>query len=69
MLNVEPPGVGMKEGAHGWYSVDTHLAKNIPVGRFGEPSEAAHCVLFLAWDEAGYITGETQNLSGGRFMY
>ncbi len=45
-----------------------HLAKNIPVGRFGQPSEAAHCVLFLASDEAGYITGETLNLSGGRFM-
>lgn len=45
-----------------------HLAKNIPVGRFGQPSEAAHCVMFLASDEAGYITGETLNLSGGRFM-
>lgn len=45
-----------------------HLARNIPVGRFGQPSEAAHCVMFLASDEAGYITGETLNLSGGRFM-
>ena len=45
-----------------------HLARNIPVGRFGQPSEAAHAVLFLASDQAGYVTGETLNLSGGRFM-
>lgn len=45
-----------------------HLARNIPVGRFGQPREAAHTVLFLASDDAGYITGETVNLSGGRFM-
>jgi 3-oxoacyl-[acyl-carrier protein] reductase len=44
------------------------LARAIPVGRFGQPREAAHAVMFLASDDAGYITGETLNLSGGRFM-
>lgn len=44
------------------------LARNIPVGRFGQPQEAAHAVMFLASDDAGYVTGETLNLSGGRFM-
>lgn len=44
------------------------IARGIPVGRFGRPSEAAHAVLFLASEQAGYITGETLNLSGGRFM-
>jgi NAD(P)-dependent dehydrogenase (short-subunit alcohol dehydrogenase family) len=46
----------------------SELARGIPVGRFGQPQEAAHAVLFLASDDAGYITGETLNLSGGRFM-
>ena len=44
------------------------LAKAIPVRRFGRTSEAAHAVLFLASREAAFITGETMNLSGGRFM-
>jgi NAD(P)-dependent dehydrogenase (short-subunit alcohol dehydrogenase family) len=44
------------------------LSKAIPVQRFGRPSEAAHAALFLASKEAAFITGETMNLSGGRFM-
>jgi NAD(P)-dependent dehydrogenase (short-subunit alcohol dehydrogenase family) len=44
------------------------IARGIPVGRFGQPREAAHAALFLASEDAGYITGETMNLSGGRFM-
>jgi NAD(P)-dependent dehydrogenase (short-subunit alcohol dehydrogenase family) len=40
----------------------------IPVGRFGRSVEAADAALFLASDDAGYITGETLNMSGGRFM-
>jgi 3-oxoacyl-[acyl-carrier protein] reductase len=50
---------------------DEHRAsaiKGIPVGRFGRADEAARAALFLASDEAGYITGETLNMSGGRFM-
>ena len=45
-----------------------HLAKEIPVGRFGKPAEAGRAVLYLASDDAAYTTGETLNLSGGRFM-
>ncbi|MGK9051105.1 SDR family NAD(P)-dependent oxidoreductase [Neorhizobium petrolearium] len=40
----------------------------IPVGRFGRSEEAAHAVLFLASRDAGFVTGECLNLSGGRFM-
>lgn len=40
----------------------------IPVGRFGRSEEAAHAVLFLASHNAGFVTGECLNLSGGRFM-
>ncbi len=42
--------------------------KGIPVGRVGRSLEAAHAALFLASRNAGYVTGETLNLSGGRFM-
>ncbi|HEY4296990.1 MAG TPA: SDR family oxidoreductase [Paraburkholderia sp.] len=44
------------------------VVKGIPVGRPGRSAEAAHAVLFLASKDAGYVTGETLNLSGGRFM-
>jgi NAD(P)-dependent dehydrogenase (short-subunit alcohol dehydrogenase family) len=44
------------------------LTRGIPVGRFGRSEEAAHAVLYLASRDAGYVTGETLNLSGGRFM-
>jgi NAD(P)-dependent dehydrogenase (short-subunit alcohol dehydrogenase family) len=44
------------------------VIKGIPVGRVGRSSEAAHAALYLASREAGYVTGETLNLSGGRFM-
>jgi NAD(P)-dependent dehydrogenase (short-subunit alcohol dehydrogenase family) len=44
------------------------LAKAIPVRRFGRPAEAAHAAVFLASNDAAFITGETMNMSGGRFM-
>ena len=44
------------------------LKAGIPVGRFGRSSEAAHAVLYLSSPEAGFVTGECMNLSGGRFM-
>ena len=37
----------------------------IPVGRFCEPEEVAHAVLFLASPLAGFITGEVVDLNGG----
>jgi acetoacetyl-CoA reductase len=40
----------------------------IPLGRLGEPEEVARCVLFLASDEAGLITGSTLSANGGQVM-
>lgn len=39
--------------------------KQIPVGRFCEPSEVAHTVQFLASAHAGFITGEVIDMNGG----
>ena len=40
----------------------------IPVGRLGKPDEIARCVLFLASDDAGFITGSTLSANGGPYM-
>lgn len=40
----------------------------IPVGRLGEPEEVARCVVFLASDDAGFITGSTLSANGGQYM-
>jgi acetoacetyl-CoA reductase len=40
----------------------------IPVGRLGEPEEIARAVVFLASDEAGFITGSTLAANGGQYM-
>ncbi len=47
--------------------LDSIIAQ-IPVGRMGHPEEIARAVLFLAADEAGFITGETLSINGGHHM-
>jgi len=44
------------------------ILPQIPVGRLGEPEEVARCVVFLAGDEAGFITGSTLSVNGGQYM-
>ena len=46
----------------------TKILAYIPVGRLGEPEEVARCVVFLAADEAGFITGSTLSVNGGQYM-
>lgn len=44
------------------------LRADIPVGRFGRPEEVGAAAVFLAGDSAGYITGATLDVNGGKFM-
>jgi 2-hydroxycyclohexanecarboxyl-CoA dehydrogenase len=44
------------------------LKRVIPWGRLGVPEDVAPAVVFLASDEAGYITGQTLSVSGGLTM-
>ena len=43
-------------------------AASIPLGRYQNPEEIARWVLFLASAEAGFMTGQTVSVNGGRFM-
>ena len=44
------------------------IIPQIPVGRLGEPEEVARCVVFLAADDAGFITGSTVSANGGQYF-
>ncbi|MCC7048224.1 MAG: SDR family oxidoreductase [Alphaproteobacteria bacterium] len=42
------------------------ILSRTPLGRFGQPSDVASVVAFLASDDAGYVTGQTLYVDGGR---
>jgi NAD(P)-dependent dehydrogenase (short-subunit alcohol dehydrogenase family) len=79
-IDLAPYGIRVNGVAPG--VVDTPLAefvvhnptlapeylKTIPLGRFAEPLDVANCVLFLASDEAGYVTGHTIVIDGGQTL-
>jgi len=45
-----------------------NMLAHIPLKRFGQPSEIAAAVKFLASEDAGYITGTVLNVNGGMYM-
>ena len=44
------------------------LAKTVPVGRLGNGDDLGPVVVWLASDEASYITGQTIHVNGGRYL-
>jgi acetoacetyl-CoA reductase len=44
------------------------IIAQVPIGRLGEPEEIARCVVFLASDDSGMITGSTLTANGGQYM-
>ena len=48
--------------------LNERIIPQIPVGRLGTPEEIARCVVFLASDDAGFITGSTISANGGQFF-
>ncbi len=48
--------------------LEKNILPQIPIGRLGEPEEIARCVVFLASDEAGLITGSTLSANGGQYF-
>jgi acetoacetyl-CoA reductase len=44
------------------------ILPQIPMRRLGTSEEVARCVLFLAADDAGFITGSTLTANGGQYM-
>jgi acetoacetyl-CoA reductase len=48
--------------------LEKNILPLIPVGRLGEPEDIARCVVFLASDDAGFITGSTLSANGGQYL-
>ena len=48
--------------------LEKNILPLIPLGRLGEPEEIARCVVFLASDDAGLITGATISANGGQYL-
>ncbi len=49
--------------------VQDKMISQVPMGRMGNPDEIAKACVFLASDEASYITGNTIHVNGGMAMY
>jgi NAD(P)-dependent dehydrogenase (short-subunit alcohol dehydrogenase family) len=47
---------------------EAEMCKTIPLGRIGDPADAARLVAFLVSDASRYITGQAFNLDGGQCM-
>ena len=62
-LHQHRHGAGGAEGRAG-----ENILPQIPIGRLGEPEEIARCVVFLASDDAGLITGATLSANGGQYF-
>ncbi len=70
-INAVAPGVTASEMSAGSQSDEQMYATIIgmtPMGRIGEPSDIAKAVLLLASDDAGWITGQIVEASGGLWL-
>ncbi len=69
-VNAIAPGYIATEMVHAVpENILEKIVARIPVGRLGEASEIARGVVFLASEEAGFITGSTLSINGGQHMY
>ncbi len=65
-VNAVAPGVVNTEMVSNLNELEREsCARSIPLGRLGEPEDIAKAMLFLASDNASYITGATLNVDGG----
>ncbi len=71
-VNIVVPGVIDTESMRGSFGNDPNIAaaaaRTIPMGRFGTPEELAAAVLFLASDDASYVTGHCLLVDGGKYV-
>jgi len=69
-VNGVEPGLVLTPGASAETSAEQRdaMARFVPMQRWGEPHEVAAAMLYLASDEAGYVTGQTLVIDGGALL-
>jgi len=51
-----------------WEKDEAEIARRLPAGRLGEPSDIAKAVTFLVSDHASWVTGHTMVIDGGALV-
>jgi 3-oxoacyl-[acyl-carrier protein] reductase len=68
-VNAVNPGMVETEGVHAAGIMESDFRKEVesktPLGRIGQPGDIAPAVVFLASEDAGWVTGETLLVAGG----
>ncbi|RXG11212.1 3-oxoacyl-[acyl-carrier protein] reductase [Leeuwenhoekiella aestuarii] len=69
-VNTISPGITETEGSHekGFMGGEweAQLLAQVPLGRIGQPTDIAKVAVFLASDDAGWVTGERIQVAGGQ---
>lgn len=78
-IELAPHGITVNAVAPGWIPVERHAhlpkpafepyVKMVPLGRVGTPQEVAAAVGYFASDDAGFVTGQTLAVNGGRTLF
>ncbi|MSQ26182.1 MAG: SDR family oxidoreductase [Dehalococcoidia bacterium] len=72
IVNAVAPGTvrtGMNREMLGGTRLEQRWVERTPLGRVGEPEDIAKAIVFLASEDASYITGQTLFIEGGRTLY
>ena len=65
LVETDMPRYFMTLGGRTWEEVVASALPKYPLGRIGKPDDVAHCAVFLASDEAAWVTGQLIAVDGG----
>jgi NAD(P)-dependent dehydrogenase (short-subunit alcohol dehydrogenase family) len=67
-VNGIAPGLTTQRPAGSSEAELIEVARSIPLGRMAQPEEIARAAIFLASDNAGFVTGQTLHVNGGSYL-
>lgn len=69
-VNEVSPGTAVTPMTQDWLGEDglKHFAESVPMGRLAEPADVGRVIVFLASEQAGFITGQCIQVNGGMYI-